>query len=174
MGLWGACSALGEGEQSLQGQSPLRAPSPLRGIYCKCCYSPFPVQRFGISSGLRGPTAAAGLARGSSRAALDLWGSQTLRKAQSWSNIPWKSSLQDKDLLRQVGTPPLGGSREKPSLFPIHHPHNDTACGSGRAPGDSPFVSPECPLGTPEPSAAAQGHQHSRAGPQPGRKINHK
>lgn len=92
-GLWGACSVLGERGQSLLGAepeatAPVWAPSTATGIYCMCSYAPFLVQRFGISSELRETTAAAGLARDSSRAALDLWGSETLRKAERWSHIP--------------------------------------------------------------------------------------
>lgn len=81
----GSCSVLGQGLQSLlgtaRGLSPPWLPAVM-GIYCMSSYSPFLVQRFGISSELRETTAAAGLARDSSRAALDLWGRETLRKAE--------------------------------------------------------------------------------------------
>lgn len=79
----------GEPAQSLgDGLRAPQAPSTALGIYCVCSCFPFLVQRDGISSELRVTTAAAGLARGSSRAALDLWGSETLRKAECWSHIP--------------------------------------------------------------------------------------
>lgn len=86
LGPWGAGTIPAGGRS--RGHGPLWAPSTATGIYCMCSYAPFLVQRFGISSELRETTAAAGLARDSSRAALDLWGSETLRKAERWSHIP--------------------------------------------------------------------------------------